>query len=104
MAPKLNENGKAIVAKLAAMDEIRQAAKPPAIATTKDHYGHYAAAIDMIAGMLAGENASASGRRTARILAAESLRAAGGNGRGIDAAMSSMFGHAEYDPMASLLG
>jgi len=62
-------------------------------AMTQHGYGAYAGKIDMLAKAIGGEADTRS-----RIIAAETLRTVGGDSRGIDAAMFSLFGIEQYDP------
>lgn len=88
----LTEAGKNIAQALANISEVQQAAQPPAVATTKNHYGYYASVIGQLAQVTGREG------KEGHVLAAEALTLAGGNAEGIADAMYAMFGYAEYDP------
>ena len=94
----LTEAGMKIAQTLADLDVVKQVAKVPAIKTTQNSYGYYAGAIHTLAEATGHEG------KTGHVLAAEALRLAGGNGKGIDAAMSAMFGYSEYDALNKMLG
>lgn len=89
----LNAKGRDMARELAKLPEVQAAAKEPEVKTTQDHYGHYVAAISALADVMGRPG------KEGHVLAAETLRYAGGNGRGINAAMSAMFGYGEYDPV-----
>ena len=93
----LNEKGREIAAALAEIPEVKQVAKPPAIATTQNHYGHYASVIQTLAG--------ATGRagKEGHFLAAEALILAGANRKGVEDAMFAFYGYAEYDSLNRML-
>lgn len=101
MAPRLTQSAQNIIAKLADMPEVQALAAPPAIPMGQHGYITLASTIDGLAtalGMIDGDQTKG------RIIAAETLRACGANGQGIDAAMHALFGIDGYDPMTSLLG
>lgn len=103
MAPTLKPNVRKLVATLAADPDVQSLARPltPMEAAMTQHgYATWGSRIDGLARALSG-----SGEPTTnlRIVAAETLREAGGDGRGIDSAMHALFGVDAYDPMATLL-
>lgn len=72
----------ALIAELAADDDIRAAAKPPAIETTQNHYGHYMTVLVTLA------TQGPTGKQALDIrFWADVLIAAGGDARGIASAV-----------------
>lgn len=95
---QLNARGIALAAEIAATPEIVAAAKAPMIETTQNHYAYYASVINSCsAGVEVGQ------LKGMHFLTAEALIIAGANRQGVNSAMFSMFGYAEYDPMTRLL-
>lgn len=103
MAPKLKKKAYDLAVKLAAFPEVQELvqASHSAIATTQYDYAGWAQRIDGLARALSSDGEP---NTNLRIMAAEALRLAGGDSRGIDAAMGSFFGIEEYDYMARLVG
>lgn len=103
MAPKLTPKAQALAVKLAAFPEVKDIvqASHSALATTQYDYAGWAQRIDALATALAEQGKPTT---NLRIMAAEALRIAGGDGRGIDAAMGSLFGIDGYDLQATLMG
>lgn len=103
MAPKLTPKAHALATKLAAFTEVQEIvqASHSALPTTQYDYAGWAMRIDGLARALSSTGEASN---NLRIMAAEALRIAGGDSRGIDAAMSSMFGIDGYDLQATLMG
>ena len=96
---KLNEAGMKYATTLASMDEVVQLATPPAFEMTQHNYGHYAQVIGQLGAMAMPDDVKGG-----HYIAAEAFKLAGGNAKGIDAAMCSMFGYSDYDPLGRMLG
>ena len=94
---KLSDKGREIAEALA--EDLTDAAKPPTIEITKDHYAYYADVIQKV-----GHTISPERPKIGHVVAAEALKIAGANKAGVDAAMWGFFGYSEYDPMSRLLG
>lgn len=94
MTVKLKPNVSALVDKVAAFEEVQEivARAADALATTQHDYAGWASRIDSLANALSTDGPTTN----MRIIAAESLRRAGGNSAGINAAMFSMFGVDAY--------
>ena len=95
----LSEAGMKIVQALAEMPEVIKIARAPNLKLTQDHYGHYASVISAL-GKATGRERTKEGH----YLAAEALKLAGGNVKGIDSAMFAFFGYSDYDPLQAMFG
>ncbi len=92
LAPKYQ----AIIEELALDPDMIEIARESKFATTQHDYATYASKIDKIGTMFGGG-------KEGHILAAETLKLAGGNKQGINAAMYSFYGYAEYDLLTGVL-
>jgi hypothetical protein len=95
---QLNARGMELAARYGADPDMIAAAKEPAFEITQNHYGHYASVIDALCQGVAPEQMKGQ-----RFLMAEALIIAGANKQGVESAMFSMFGYAEYEPMTLML-
>lgn len=93
----LSSKGKEIARDLAAMDEVKELAKPPALETTRHHYGHYASVIDKLSVAIMPDLI-----KQGHYLVAAALKEAGATKQGVDDAMFSFFGYPEFDPMTRM--
>jgi hypothetical protein len=103
MKPKLNKKAQELAEKLAAFPEVQELVQTSQSAIKHGQYDYigWATRIDRLAKALSDSPEPGS---NLRIMAAEALRIAGGDSRGIDAAMSSIFCVDGYDLQSTLMG
>lgn len=96
----LSAHGMQVARTISEMPEIVQAVEgAPSVPVTQNNYGYWAQVLDAITAGMEGDRLKGM-----RFAAAEGLKLAGADTKGVDDAMYAFFGYAEYDPMARMFG